>query len=162
MHRLPLRRVRLLTKSAEQFVAAVSEINAALEEVVTAAGERGPSMSDRTPEVPPLREAVALVVRDAVEEAGGSANVVDVRVSSLPEDWIRIGLEDAGTGTDGIDFFRLLDATKRALADLGLAVAGEMVTARAGRLLARAGPLRRATWDVDSPFRGRFPWSGGG
>src|SRR5262249_8611182 len=102
---------------------------------------------------------IALVVRGAIVEVGGSSEAVDVRVSSLPEGWIRVGLEETGTGTDDIDFVRLLDATRHALVVLGLAVAGGGVSAPAGPLLAGTHPLCTAPRDADSPCHARFPWT---
>jgi len=160
LRQVPLRGASLLARSAEQLVTAGKEINALLEEVATAAGHGVPRPSERMLEAREIPEAIALVVRGAIVEVGGSSEAVDVRVSSLPEGWIRVGLEETGMGTDDIDFVRLLDATRHALVVLGLAVAGGVVSAHAGRLLARADPLRTVTWDADSPFHARFPWTG--
>src|SRR5262249_12524114 len=159
LRHVPLRGTRLLARSAEQLVAAGEEINALLEEVATAAGPDVPPPSERMPGVREIPEAIALVVREAIVGVRGSSEV-DVRVSSLPEGWVRVGLEETGIGADDIDFFRLLDATRRVLAVLGLAVAGKMVSAHGGRLLARAGPLRTVTWDADSPFQSDFRGQG--
>jgi hypothetical protein len=85
-----------------------------------------------------LRERIESIVRRAIGASGGSNDVVDLSVIALPGGWVRIAIEDnAWARPDAFDFLLLFESTKRELPRVGLAVAGEIVAAHGGRILAR-------------------------
>jgi Histidine kinase-, DNA gyrase B-, and HSP90-like ATPase len=139
--RVPFRRVAALGDPAEQVLLAAVKLDMLPREIALAASRDGlqgedEEMLDLEPcELPALIE---IAVGDAIDEVGGNPNHVDLRVSSLPNGWVRISIEDTGEGRpEELDFFRLFETTKREIGGLGLIVAGEIVTEHGGRLLAR-------------------------
>jgi hypothetical protein len=82
-------------------------------------------------------------VRRTIGAPGGSDDLVDLNVIALAGGWLRIAVEDnARARPDAFDFRLLFESTKRELPRVGLALlAGEIVAAHGGRLLARP-PMR--------------------
>jgi hypothetical protein len=85
-----------------------------------------------------LPDRIESIVRRAIGASGGSDNLVDLSVMALPGGWLRISIEgNARARSDALDFLLLCESAKRELARHGLAVAGEIVAAHGGRILAR-------------------------
>ena len=57
--------------------------------------------------------------------------------------------EDRGRGDRVFDMWHVFDAAKRELDSLGLAVAGQIVTARGGRILVRSTRSRDSRADLN-------------
>jgi hypothetical protein len=85
-----------------------------------------------------LRERIESILRRAIGASDGSDDLVDLTVIALPGGWVRIAIEDTVRAwPDALDFLLLFESAKRELARVGLAVAGEIVAAHGGGILAR-------------------------
>jgi len=84
------------------------------------------------------RQKFAVVIGDAIDEAGGHPGFVSVRATSVPNDWVRISIENTAAGQhDKLDLPRVVAMTRRGLAGLGLAVIDQVMTMQGGLVLAR-------------------------
>ena len=86
-----------------------------------------------------LRAPIESIVRRTIGPPGGSDDLVDLSVIALAGGWLRIAVEDNERARPcAFDVRLLFESTKRELPRVGLALlAGEIVAAHGGRLLAR-------------------------
>lgn len=102
-----------------------------------------------------LQRAIENMLNDAIDAIGEGPGIVDVRVSSVQDGWVRISVQDTGPGLRRrLDVFRLFKTPKEGQSGLGLAVAGEIVTAHGGRISAMPRVPRGAIFHIDLPRYG--------
>jgi hypothetical protein len=144
LRRLPIRRIAVLGESAERVLLALVKIDAQLTEIAAAMSDPGIPAYGRIPhaDLVPAERQIEVVVRDVIDAIGGNRELFDVQASILPEGWVRISVEDGGTGgAAGIDLHRLVEIIERRLGELGLVTVSEILTERGGHILARPGRL---------------------
>jgi signal transduction histidine kinase len=110
-----------------------------------------------------LQQVVLNLVTNAVE-AMESLRVkrLIVRTARAPSEWIRITIEDTGSGIDPVNLdqiFKPLFTTKSRGMGIGLSVCRSIVEAHGGRIDARSAPQGGAIFEVDLPLHARKPMS---
>jgi signal transduction histidine kinase len=146
LRRVPIRRIVELGDSAERIRSALTKLATFLTEVDGAIADvEMAAASDR--ELPAL---IDVILRNAIDKAGGRREDVDLQLTSLPNGLIWISLEGTEAGRlETFDMWYVFDAAKRELGSLGLAVAGQIVTARGGRILVRSTRSRDSRADLN-------------
>lgn len=146
LRRVPVRRIVELGDSAERVRSALTKLATLLTDVAGAIAD-GEMAAANDLELPALLD---VILRNAIDKAGGRQEDVDLQLTSLPNGLIWIALEGTDRGRlEKFDTWDLFDAAKRELGSLGLAVAGQIVTARGGRILVRSTRPRDSRADLN-------------
>jgi hypothetical protein len=146
LRRVPIRPIAELGDSAERVRSALTKLATLLTDVAGAIAD-GEMAAANDLELPAL---IDVILRNAIDKAGGRQEDVDLQLTSLPNGLIWIALEGTETGRlEKFDLWDVFDAAKRELGSLGLAVAGQIVTAHGGRILVRSTRPRDSRADLN-------------
>lgn len=146
LRRVPIRPIAELGDSAERVRSALTKLATLLTDVAGAIADGELAAADDR-ELPAL---IDVILRNAIDKAGGRQEDVDLQLTSLPNRLIWIALEGTETGRlEKFDVWHVFDAAKRELGSLGLAVAGQIVTAHGGRILVRSTRPRDSRADLN-------------
>jgi hypothetical protein len=146
LRRVPIRPIVELGDSAERVRSGLTKLATLLTEVAGAIAD-GEMAAANDRELPAL---IDVILRNAIDKAAGRPQDVDLQLTSLPNGLIWIALEGTETGRlEKFDMWDVFDAAKRELGSLGLAVAGQIVTAHGGRILVRSVRPRDSRADLN-------------
>jgi two-component system sensor kinase FixL len=121
---------------------------------ITIALDVPPDVPALTADEDKLRRVLDNLVKNAVEAIDRGPGRIDVVVTPVADDRVRIAVSDTGPGIpESVEMFRLFETTKRHGSGLGLSIAKQIVVAHGGHIGFERRQPHGTTFYVDVPLR---------